>query len=189
MAQSVIFNLALLGFFKYWDFIAANLLPDPSGIDFMPQLGMPLPIGISFYTFQTMSYTIDVYREDAPVQRNLVNFGAFVTMFPQLIAGPIVKYKTVAAELRHRTPPSEKFASGVPDASAWALPRRCCWPTPSARCGRHCLAAQRAGTLTAAGGWLGLAAYGFQIYFDFSGYSDMAIGLGRMLRLPVQREL
>ena len=100
VAQSVIFNLALLGFFKYWDFIAANLYLIP-GID-LPQLGIPLPIGISFYTFQTMSYTIDVYRKDAPVQRNMVDFGAFVTMFPQLIAGPIVQYKTVAADLRHR---------------------------------------------------------------------------------------
>ena len=102
----------------------------------MPLLGIPLPIGISFYTFQTMSYTIDVYRKDAPVQRNMVDFGAFVTMFPQLIAGPIVQYKTVAAELRAPGPHRRRTSPWAPGGSAWALPRRCCWPTPSAPCGR-----------------------------------------------------
>ncbi len=91
VAQSVIFNLALLGFFKYWDFIARSLAA--VGLGFMPVLGLELPIGISFYTFQTMSYTIDVYRGDAKAQRSMVNFGTFVTLFPQLIAGPILKYK------------------------------------------------------------------------------------------------
>lgn len=90
---------AAFGLFKYWDFLAANLSLLP-GVR-VPQLGVPLPIGISFFTFQTMSYTIDVYRQDAPVQRNIIHFGTFVTMFPQLIAGPIVQYKTVAAELDH----------------------------------------------------------------------------------------
>ena len=111
VAQSVIFNLLLLGFFKYWDFLAANLSLIP-GIS-VPQLGIPLPIGISFFTFQTMSYTIDVYRKDASVQRNLVDFGTFVTMFPQLIAGPVVQYKTVAAALKNRINTSEDFALGA----------------------------------------------------------------------------
>ena len=101
----------------------------------IPLWGVPLPIGISFYTFQTMSYTIDVYRKDAPVQRSMVDFGTFVTMFPQLIAGPIVQYKTVAAELAHRANTSENFALGARRFCV-ALPRRSCWPTPSARCGR-----------------------------------------------------
>ncbi|KAB4814931.1 MBOAT family protein, partial [Bacteroides thetaiotaomicron] len=92
VASSVFFNLALLFFFKYWDFIAGSLRS--VGIGFMPTLGLSLPIGISFYTFQTMSYTIDVYRGDARAQRNIVNFGTFVTLFPQLIAGPIVRYTT-----------------------------------------------------------------------------------------------
>lgn len=178
VAESMIFNLLLLGFFKYYDFFAANLSLIP-GIQ-IPQLGIPLPIGISFFTFQTMSYTVDVYRQDAPAQRNIVRFGAFVTMFPQLIAGPIVKYKTVAEDLDHRINTVEDFALGA---------RRFCvglakkvllansigalWDTQ--------LAAQNAGTLTVVGGWLGLIAFSFQIYFDFSGYSDMAIGLGRML--------
>ena len=111
VGQSVVFNLLLLGFFKYWDFLAANLslLPEVS----VPQLGLPLPLGISFFTFQTMSYTIDVYRRDAPVQRNIVDFGAYVTLFPQLIAGPIVKYKTVAAELVRRTVTAQDFAEGA----------------------------------------------------------------------------
>jgi alginate O-acetyltransferase complex protein AlgI len=111
VAESVIFNLLLLGFFKYWDFFALNLSRIP-GIA-IPALGIPLPIGISFFTFQTMSYTIDVYRQDAPVQRNIVSFGAFVTMFPQLIAGPIVKYKAVAAELNSRGHTLEGFARGA----------------------------------------------------------------------------
>ena len=177
VAQSVIFNLALLGFFKYWDFIAANLSLIP-GID-LPQLGIPLPIGISFYTFQTMSYTIDVYRKDAPVQRNMVDFGAFVTMFPQLIAGPIVQYKTVAADLRHRLHTSENFALGARRFCV-GLAKKVLLANSIGALWEDCLAAQGAGTLTVLGGWLGLAAYGFQIYFDFSGYSDMAIGLGRI---------
>ena len=120
VASSVFFNLALLGFFKYWDFLAASF--QAVGLNFMPVLNVHLPIGISFYTFQTMSYTIDVYRKDAPVQRNLVEFGTFVTMFPQLIAGPIVQYKTVAADLVHRVHTSENFALGQ---RLWAkLPRR-----------------------------------------------------------------
>ena len=178
VAQSVIFNLALLGFFKYWDFIAANLSLIP-GID-LPQLGIPLPIGISFYTFQTMSYTIDVYRKDAPVQRSMVDFGAFVTMFPQLIAGPIVQYKTVAADLRHRLHMSENFALGARRFCV-GLAKKVLLANSIGALWEDCLAAQGAGTLTVLGGWLGLAAYGFQIYFDFSGYSDMAVGLGRML--------
>src|SRR5574344_935625 len=111
VTESVIFNLLLLGFFKYWDFFAVNLSLIP-GVR-IPTLGLSLPIGISFFTFQTMSYPIDVYRRDAPVQRNPITFGAFVTMFPQLIAGPIVKYKTVAAELESRVCTPQEFAGGV----------------------------------------------------------------------------
>lgn len=177
VGQSVVFNLLLLGFFKYWDFLAANLSLIP-GVS-IPQLGVPLPIGISFFTFQTMSYTIDVYRRDAPVQRNIVNFGAFVTMFPQLIAGPIVKYKTVAAELNRRVHNTEGFALGA-QRFCVGLAKKVLMANAVGALWEECLAAQGAGTLTAAGGWMGLFAFGFQIYFDFSGYSDMAIGLGRM---------
>jgi len=177
VAQSVVFNLLLLGFFKYWDFLAANLSLIP-GIQ-IPQLGIPLPIGISFFTFQTMSYTIDVYRQDAPVQRNIVNFGAFVTMFPQLIAGPIVKYKTVAAELNHRVHSTENFALGARRFCV-GLAKKVLLANSIGALWETQLAAQAGGTLTVFGGWLGLLAFGFQIYFDFSGYSDMAIGLGQI---------
>ena len=178
VGQSVVFNLLLLGFFKYWDFLAANLslLPGAS----IPQLGLPLPLGISFFTFQTMSYTIDVYRRDAPVQRNIIGFGAYVTLFPQLIAGPIVKYKTVAAELVHRTVTSRDFAEGACRFTA-GLAKKVLLANAAGALWESCQASQNAGALTVAGGWTGLFAFGLQIYFDFSGYSDMAIGLGRIL--------
>nr|WP_325211695.1 MBOAT family O-acyltransferase [uncultured Oscillibacter sp.] len=178
VGQSVVFNLLLLGFFKYWDFLAANLSLLP-GVD-LPGLGLPLPLGISFFTFQTMSYTIDVYRKDAPVQRNVVDFGAYVTLFPQLIAGPIVKYKTVAAELVRRTVTPVDFAEGACRFTA-GLAKKVLLANAAGALWESCLASQGSGALTVAGGWTGLLAFGFQIYFDFSGYSDMAIGLGRIL--------
>ncbi|WP_325199268.1 MBOAT family O-acyltransferase [Oscillibacter sp.] len=178
VGQSVVFNLLLLGFFKYWDFLAANLSLLP-GVD-LPQLGLPLPLGISFFTFQTMSYTIDVYRRDAPVQRNIVDFGAYVTLFPQLIAGPIVKYKTVAAELVQRTVTSVDFAEGACRFTV-GLAKKVLLANAAGALWESCLASQSAEALTVTGGWTGLLAFGFQIYFDFSGYSDMAIGLGRIL--------
>ncbi len=169
-------SLSLLGFFKYADF-ALGTLNSLLGTSF-DLLKIALPIGISFYTFQTMSYTIDVYRGEAQVQRNLISFGAYVTMFPQLIAGPIVQYKTIDAQLRGRRESVEEFAQGVHRFllglgkkvllanNAGAL-----WETVQAM---NC---DGVPVLTA---WLGLAAYTFQIYFDFSAYSDMAIGLGHM---------
>ena len=178
VAESVLLNLGLLGFFKYWDFFAANLSLIP-GVS-IPTLGLPLPIGISFFTFQTMSYTIDVYRQDAPAQRNMVSFGAYVTMFPQLVAGPIVRYKDVAAELIHRTNTASAFAAGARRFTV-GLGKKVLLANSIGALWDAELAAQSAGTLTAVGGWLGIAAFCFQIYFDFSGYSDMAIGMGQML--------
>ena len=178
VGQSVVFNLLLLGFFKYYDFFAANLSLIP-GIE-IPQLGIPLPIGISFFTFQTMSYTIDVYRQHAPVQRNIINFGAFVTMFPQLIAGPIVKYKTVADALDHRVNTMEDFALGARRFCV-GLAKKVLLANSIGALWDAQQAALTAGTLTVGGGWLGLLAFSFQIYFDFSGYSDMAIGLGQIM--------
>ena len=177
VCSSVFFNLALLFFFKYWDFIAGSLAS--LGLPFMPRLGLSLPIGISFYTFQTMSYTIDVYRGDAKAQRSILNFGTFVTLFPQLIAGPIIKYKDLGDQIDHRDHPVERFASGV--------------QTFVVGLGKKVLLANNLGMLwdaykalpvselTTAGAWLGILAFSFQLYFDFSGYSDMAVGLGRML--------
>lgn len=174
VASSVFFNLAILVFFKYWDFLA-NSVNSLTGLG-LPVLGLPLPIGISFYTFQTMSYTIDVYRQAAPVQRDPVAFGAYVTLFPQLIAGPIVQYRTVADQLKGRTESMEKFVSGVQRFSV-GLAKKVLLANAIGQLWDDSLAAEH---LTMAGAWLGLAAYAFQIYFDFSGYSDMAIGLGRM---------
>lgn len=177
VASSVIFNLALLLFFKYWDFLAGSL--QAMGLTFMPVLGIHLPIGISFYTFQTMSYTIDVYRGDTRAQRNIINFGTFVTLFPQLIAGPIIKYKDLGDQINERTTSTEKFASGVQIFMVGMAKKvlvannvGMLW---------EAYKAMSAGELTVLGAWLGVIAFTFQIYFDFSGYSDMAIGLGRML--------
>ena len=178
VGESVVFNLLLLGFFKYYDFFAGALSQIP-GIS-VPQLGIRLPIGISFFTFQTMSYTIDVYRKDAPAQKNLITFGTFVTMFPQLIAGPIVQYKTVAAALDHRTYTTENFALGARRFCV-GLAKKVLLANTIGTLWDTSLAYSQTGQLTVFGGWLGLVAYSFQIYFDFSGYSDMAIGLGRML--------
>ncbi len=175
VASSVFFNLAILIFFKYWDFIASNVNA-LTGLG-LPVLGLPLPIGISFYTFQTMSYTIDIYRQDAPVQKNIVSFGAYVTLFPQLIAGPIVRYKSVAEQLENRREDLDKFVSGIQRFTVGAA-KKVLLANAIGELWEQCLAAEG---LTAAGAWMGLAAYAFQIYFDFSGYSDMAIGLGRML--------
>ena len=174
VASSVFFNLALLVFFKYYDFLAGSINA-VTGLS-LPLLGIPLPIGISFYTFQTMSYTIDVYRKDAPVQKNIITFGAFVTLFPQLIAGPIIQYKSVAEQLMSRKDDLEKFVSGVQRFCIGAA-KKVLLANAIGQLWDLSLASEN---LTVLGGWLGLMAYAFQIYFDFSGYSDMAIGLGRM---------
>ena len=175
VASSVICNLGILIFFKYWDFIAVNVNA-LTGLS-IPVLGLPLPIGISFYTFQTMSYTIDVYRRDAPVQKNVVTFGAYVTLFPQLIAGPIVQYKSVAEQLEGRREDLEKFVSGIQRFTV-GLAKKVLLANAIGELWDTSIAAQ---DLTVAGAWLGLLGFAFQLYFDFSGYSDMAIGLGRML--------
>ena len=176
VASSVLFNLLILFYFKYWDFIAGTL--GAAGIGLMPVLNTSLPIGISFYTFQTMSYTIDVYRGDAKVQKNVVHFGSFVTLFPQLIAGPIIKYKDLDGQLRDRSHSVQQFASGVRRFTVGLAKKLLLannlgqlWDAWKGMPGS---------SLTVLGAWLGILAFAFQIYFDFSGYSDMAIGLGRM---------
>ena len=173
---SVIINIALLGFFKYSDFFIQNVNA-LTGLS-LPLLALPLPIGISFYTFQTMSYTIDVYRGETKMQKNIVSFGAYVSLFPQLIAGPIVRYSTIAEQLDSRRESTDQFACGV-QRFVTGLGKKVLlanniglvWTQISA------LSPDQTTVLTA---WLGIAAFTFQIYFDFSGYSDMAIGLGKM---------
>ena len=176
VASSVIFNLAILFFFKYWDFAARSL--QVAGIGFMPVLNISLPIGISFYTFQTMSYTIDVYRGDARAQKNMIHFGTFVTLFPQLIAGPIIKYKDLDDQLGSRSHCVDRFASGA-QRFVVGLAKKLLLANNLGQLW-DVFKATPAEELTFAGAWLGIIAFAFQIYFDFSGYSDMAIGLGRM---------
>ena len=176
VASSVFLNLLILVTFKYYDFLVGSLNAITGWS--IPLLGVSMPIGISFYTFQTMSYTIDVYRKDAPVQRNIVTFGTFVTLFPQLIAGPIIQYKSVADQLQCRREDLEKFVSGI-QRFCVGLAKKVLLANAVGKLWDVFLATDTA-ELTLLGGWLGLAAYAFQIYFDFSGYSDMAIGLGRM---------
>lgn len=169
-------SLSLLGFFKYANFLI-DTVNSLTGTGFA-LLSISLPIGISFYTFQTMSYTIDVYRGEAKVQKNLISFGAYVAMFPQLIAGPIVQYKTIDRQLRRRKESAEQFSEGIHRFmvglgkkvllanNAGAL-----WDT---------IQSMPQGSVPVLTAWMGLAAYTFQLYFDFSAYSDMAIGLGHM---------
>ena len=175
--SSMIINLSLLGFFKYTDFIIGNLNLIPS-VE-IPLLELALPIGISFYTFQTMSYTIDIYRGDALPQKNIISYGAYVALFPQLIAGPIVAYNTVAEQLEGRKETMDDFATGVMRFMTGVGKKvllanniGLLWDMISAR---------GVGEVPVLMAWLGITAFAFQIYFDFSGYSDMAIGLGRML--------
>ncbi|WP_054954648.1 MBOAT family O-acyltransferase [Paenibacillus dakarensis] len=175
--SSMVINLGLLSYFKYADFLIANV----NGLlgTHIPLTELPLPIGISFYTFQSMSYIIDVYRGTAKAQRNWIDFGTFVALFPQLVAGPIVQYNSIAEQLRGRTVNIGKFAQGVRRFTVGLAKKvllanniGLLWDTIS----RSDL--DNLPMLTA---WLGILAFAFQIYFDFSGYSDMAIGLGLML--------
>ncbi|MBR4084740.1 MAG: MBOAT family protein [Lachnospiraceae bacterium] len=177
LASSIIINLLVLGFFKYADF-AIQTLNSLTGANY-PLLNLPLPIGISFYTFQTMSYTIDCYRGKVEPQKNLLDFAVFVTMFPQLIAGPIVKYKQVEKQLHERKPDiiqisygCKRFVIGLAKKVLLANNLGLLWTQVSSR---------DFGELSVLMAWLGILAFTCQIYFDFSGYSDMAIGLGACL--------
>ena len=171
-----VLDIGILAVFKYTGMITEtlNMLPFLN----IPELQISLPIGISFYTFQTMSYVIDVYRDDAPVSKNFINFGTYVALFPQLIAGPIVRYRDIAEQLVNRRETLEMFTKGVKLFMVGLA--------------KKVIIANTMGTLTTnifattdengvVGTWVGMIAYTFQIYFDFSGYSDMACGLGNML--------
>ena len=179
LACSVIFNLGSLMFFKYTDFFISNI-NNFAGTS-IPLLRIPLPLGISFYTFQTMSYTIDVYRGKVPAEKNIINFSAFVTMFPQLIAGPIVLYSDINEKLN--THEGRITLEGINEGIKLFI----------FGLGKKVLIANNVGALwtdietmgfasvSTPLAWLGIIAYSLQIYFDFSGYSLMAIGLGKML--------
>ena len=174
LACSIALNLLVLGYFKYAAFLLDTLRPIP-GLGWLPRPEIALPIGISFYIFQSMSYTIDLSRGDAQEAKSLLRFGTYVSMFPQLIAGPIVRYRDVARQIDERSTSLRDFSAGV-----------CLFIIGLAK---KLLLANQVGALWEAliplegtlSAWVGLLAYSLQIYFDFSGYADMALGLGRML--------
>ena len=173
---SVIGNLGILCFFKYTDF-AVTIVNSVAGTDYS-LLGLALPIGISFYTFQTMSYTIDVYRGNVTAQHNLISFGMYVCMFPQLIAGPIVRYSDIQNEINTRKTSISLCASGM-QRFLLGLGKKVLLANQIGALWDE-ISSLQTGDLSMALAWLGALSYTFQIYFDFSGYSDMAIGLGEM---------
>lgn len=179
---SVAGNLGILGFFKYSNFFI-EIINAAGGTDF-PLLELSLPIGISFYTFQTMSYTIDVYLGQAGAQKNLVQFGAYVAMFPQMVAGPIVKYKDISGQLADRNVTAERFSYGI-SRFITGLSKKVLLANNIGMVWEQISGGNLAG-LSAAEAWIGAAAFSFQIYFDFSGYSDMAIGLGELFGFHFQ---
>jgi alginate O-acetyltransferase complex protein AlgI len=175
-------NLVVLGFFKYFNFgvDSYNALAVSLGLESWQWdtfFRVVLPLGISFYTFQAMSYTLDVYRGEAKAMRNFVDFSCFVSMFPHLVAGPILKFSYLADQLESRTLTSEKFARGVA-FFAMGMSKKILLANPA---GKIADLTFTAGSVGFVDSWYGAVAYAFQIYFDFSAYSDMAIGLGLML--------
>ncbi len=179
---SVIINLGILFFFKYTDFFLDSIL-NPLIPGSIPLLRIALPIGISFYTFQTMSYVIDVYRGKASPQKNLISFGTYVSLFPQLIAGPIVRYTSIEQQLENRQITAKGICTGILyfiiGLSKKVLLANNIGPLWDAMHGAEHLSFVSA--------WLGIIAFTFQIYFDFSGYSDMAIGLGRLFGFQFEK--
>ena len=184
LSISVISNLGMLGFFKYFNFGVENFEALFGALGFNEK-SLPvfphivLPLGISFYTFQSLSYTIDVYRKEVKANRSLVEFAAFVTVFPQLVAGPIVRYHDVEAQFREKQISAANFSEGI-RRFVVGLSKKMLIANPCAA-----IADSVFGTpidqVSTMWSWVGIAAYSFQIFYDFSGYSDMAIGLGKML--------
>ena len=174
LTVSVVISLGLLGLFKYADFFMSSI-NTVTGLG-LPLLKLALPVGISFYTFQCLSYTIDVYRGDAEVQKDPIAFGAYVTLFPQLIAGPIVRYVDVARELKHRTHSWDNFAYGL-RRFLIGLSKKVILADNFALLIKLFRESGEASVLFY---WMYAVAFLMNVYFDFSGYSDMAIGLGRI---------
>ncbi len=175
LCSSVVTSLLMLGFFKYSDFFIANV--NALFQSEFALLGIALPIGISFYTFQTLSYTIDVYRGEAKVQKSFVRLATYVALFPQLIAGPIVRYTTVEEDLTERKHTIEQFASGATRFVLGLAKKVLIADMFYDFCGIFRASDEKSVVFY----WLYAIAYSLNIYFDFSGYSDMAIGLGRIL--------
>jgi len=181
LSLSLVLNLGLLVYFKYANFFVgqAEDLLGLLGQGEIPWREIALPIGISFFTFQKLSYMIDVYRGLVPPARSFRNYALYVALFPQLIAGPIIRYHDVAEQLERRTHSAEKFFEGVWRFSL-GLGKKVLIANPLAQVADTAFS-QNIDTLPTFYAWIGILAYSFQIYFDFSGYSDMAIGLGRMM--------
>ncbi|MFP5258593.1 MAG: MBOAT family O-acyltransferase, partial [Acidobacteriota bacterium] len=180
MGVAIAFNLLLLVIFKYTNFLVANanLLLGSIGLPTMTVGQVHLPIGISFFTFHCISYLMDIYRRQTPPQMSLPSTALYISLFPQLVAGPIIRYKDIAAQITHRSVDVERFSKGINRfiiglgkkvliANVVGLPADKIFAIPAAQ-------------LTTSVAWLGILCYTLQIYFDFSGYSDMAIGLGHM---------
>lgn len=176
----IVLNLGILAFFKYANFVVMNLNSILSGLGIGPLFLPPvhLPIGISFFTFQALSYVIDVYRKKAPVQRNILDVGLYISLFPQLIAGPIVRFSHIAKQIVSRTTSRANFAEGI-RRFLFGLAKKVLIANPLGLVTDQIYSLPTA-ELTSGLAWLGAVCYTIQIYFDFSGYSDMAIGLGRM---------
>lgn len=174
---SLVMNIGLLGTFKYLGFLI-NSVNDWFGLS-IPNPNLPLPIGISFFTFQSMSYTIDLYRRNIKVQKSAVSFMAFVTLFPQIVAGPIVRYEDVQNELDNRSITEKMLGDGI-SRFITGLGKKVLIANNIGMLWSQ-IKATDYGELSAVTAWLGILAFTFQIYFDFSGYSDMAIGLGKMM--------
>jgi alginate O-acetyltransferase complex protein AlgI len=184
LAVSIISNLGLLGYFKYFNFFGENIIRvlDNLGISHLQLDGLinvSLPLGISFYTFQSMSYTIDVYRGHVSANRNLVNFGTFVTMFPQLIAGPIVRYSDVEDQMKNHRIYTDDFVAGI-KRFITGLAKKVIIANTLAQVADHIFSLPSS-ELSIGIAWIGILSYTLQLYYDFSGYSCMAIGLGKMI--------
>jgi alginate O-acetyltransferase complex protein AlgI len=176
VALAVIANIGLLGYFKYSNFFIDNV-NDLFNLSIENE-HLPLPIGISFFTFHALSYLIDVYRKDTAVQTNVYDLALYIALFPQLVAGPIIRYNTVADEIQKRTHSIELFSRGV-RRFIIGLSKKVMIANPLGELA-DTLFAMNPGDMSTCTAWLGIIAYTLQIYFDFSGYSDMAIGLGHM---------
>lgn len=176
LTLTAIGNLAIIGYYKYTDFFIENF-NTIFGLS-IPLLHIIMPIGISFFTFQGMSYVIDVYREQGKAQKNPLNVALYIALFPQLIAGPIVRYETVAEQINERSVDINKFASGI-ERFLLGLSKKVLIANSMGLIADEVFALQPS-EMSVVLAWVGLLAYTAQIYFDFSGYSDMAIGLGRM---------
>lgn len=171
---AVAVNLFLLGFFKYYGFLAGNL--EQLFHIQLPAISLSLPVGLSFYTFQALSYQADVYRGKVESQKNLISFGLYIAMFPQLVAGPIVQYSDIDRQLKERQMSLDKFGQGSL-YFVWGLAKKVLLANNMGTVFTEVTSLDSLSTLAA---WVGVFAYTFQIYFDFSGYSDMAVGLGKM---------